>query len=108
MLPEPPYYAVIFSSTMQAAPGSGYEEAAEAMLTLARTMPGYLGFESARDSGLGITVSYWDSLEAIAAWRDNAEHAAVRSRGRAQWYEHFDLRIAKVERQYSWTKRKHD
>lgn len=100
--PDPPYYAVIFASQRTDADPLGYYEASERMLELAAQQPGYLGMESARSAdGFGITVSYWDSEEAIAAWKRNAEHAEVRKRGRLEWYEHFELRVAKVERAYA-------
>ncbi|WP_263139108.1 antibiotic biosynthesis monooxygenase [Pseudomonas sp. RIT-PI-AD] len=99
--PEPPYYAVIFSS--RRTPGDrGYAEAAGRMLELARRQPGFLGVESAREDGLGLTVSYWESEAAILAWRQQAEHAAVREQGRAQWYEAFATRVARVERAYGF------
>lgn len=100
--PEPPYYAVIFSSTRtEEAPG-GYAEAATRMMELAAQQPGFLGVESVRGAdGFGITVSYWESEAAIAAWKQNGEHTAVRRRGRLEWYEHFEIRIAKVERAYA-------
>ena len=73
------------------------------MEQLAAGRPGYLGIESARDgAGFGITVSYWSSAEAIRAWRDDAEHAMVRRHGREHWYEHYELRVASVERAYGW------
>lgn len=99
---QPPYYAVIFTS--QRTPvDEGYGAAAEQMATLAAQQPGYLGAESARDaSGLGLTVSYWRSMEDIAAWRRQMEHAATRDQGRAQWYSHYELRVARVERAYGW------
>ncbi len=50
------------------------------------------------DSGLGITVSYWDSEAAIAAWKAHAEHSLARERGRDRWYSSFTLRVARVER----------
>ena len=103
MKPKPPYYAVIFTTKAGDIDDPAYADAAAEILELAMTMPGYLGFESARDSELGIAVSYWDSLEAIAAWRDNARHTAVRERGRAKWYASYELRIAKVERHYGWS-----
>ena len=98
--PEPPYYAVIFTSTRT--PGdAGYDAMATRMAELAAQQPGYLGVESARgQDGFGITVSYWDSEAAIAAWKRQAEHAATRAHGREHWYDHFELRIAKVERAY--------
>jgi heme-degrading monooxygenase HmoA len=72
------------------------------MAELAAEQPGYLGMESARDE-LGITVSYWRDEESIAAWRQHAEHTAASRRGREQWYESFDVRVAKVERAYRFT-----
>jgi heme-degrading monooxygenase HmoA len=100
--PEPPYYAVIF--TAQRTGGDhGYAEAAARMAALAAQQSGYLGVESTRDAdGLGITVSYWRTLDDIAAWRRQVEHKATRAQGRTQWYSHYELRIARVERAYGW------
>lgn len=96
--PDPPYYAVIFTSTRTSV-REGYEEASQRMLELAARQPGFLGAESARgEDGLGITVSYWESEEAIANWRRDAEHALVQKQGREQWYEEFFTRVARVER----------
>ena len=100
--PEPPYYAVIFSSQRNNEGHGGYVEAANRMMELAAQQPGYLGVETVRGGdGFGITVSYWQSEESIAAWKRNGEHAAVRKRGRLEWYEHFEIRVAKVERAYT-------
>lgn len=100
--PEPPYYAVIFTS-QRTAVEAGYGTTADRMGELAAQQPGYLGMEHARgDDGLGITVSYWRSLDDIAAWRRHAEHTDARNDGRARWYSHYELRIAKVERAYGW------
>jgi heme-degrading monooxygenase HmoA len=98
--PEPPYYAVIFTS-LQTGDLAGYDEASERMLELAATMPGYLGAEAARE-GLGITVSYWADLDSIVAWKRHAEHLAVQGEGRRRWYAGFAARIARVERDYSF------
>ncbi|MEP0003631.1 antibiotic biosynthesis monooxygenase [Marinobacter sp.] len=96
--PKPPYYAVIFSSHRTDG-DNGYGEMAERMAELAAQQPGYLGMESARE-GLGITVSYWESLEAIRNWKQNAEHQEAQRLGHQQWYSSFRVRIAKVEREY--------
>jgi len=100
IIPEPPYYAVIFSNQL-ADGGEGYSETADRMVELAETMPGFLGFETARgDDGFGISVSYWESEASIANWKRQAEHQEAQRRGRAEWYESFTLRVAKVERAY--------
>lgn len=98
--PEPPYYAVIFSS--QRTPGDdGYGEMAERMAELAKGQPGFLGIESARDAdGFGITVSYWQDEASIVNWKKHGEHQLAQQYGHERWYEHFELRIAKVERAY--------
>jgi heme-degrading monooxygenase HmoA len=96
--PAPPYYAVIFTS-LRTDTDAGYEEMAEEMVRLAAIQPGYLGHESAR-SGLGITISYWESLEAIRAWKVNSEHLIAQKYGREKWYSAFKTRIALVERDY--------
>ena len=100
-LPEPPYYAVIFSSKESGQDGRGYAHMAERMVELANGQPGFLGFESTRGSdGFGITVSYWSSLDAIAHWRANAEHQVAQEKGKADWYAHYELRVALVEKAY--------
>ena len=53
------------------------------MAALASEQPGFLGVESTRGTdGFGITVSYWASLEAIAAWKAQGEHRVAQSTGR--------------------------
>jgi heme-degrading monooxygenase HmoA len=99
---QPPYYAVIFSALLTE-DLAGYEETAEKMEELAKDQPGYLGIESARKE-LGITISYWESLEAILQWKNNIEHTAAREKGRTQWYQQYQLRICKVEREYGFKK----
>ena len=100
-LPEPPYFAVIFSSLRNGDDESGYQEAAQRMVDLAATQPGFLGVEAVRGAdGFGITVSYWESEAAIGAWKHQAEHAATRAHGRKHWYEYYELRVAKVTRGY--------
>lgn len=98
--PAPPYYAVIFTSTRTDG-DDGYGAMAARMMKLAAEQPGYLGVESARD-GIGITVSYWRSLDDIANWKRVAEHREAQRNGREKWYAAFKTRIAKVERDYGF------
>lgn len=96
--PEPPYYAVIFTS-LRTEGDNGYGAMADEMVALAQTQPGYLGIESARE-GLGITVSYWESLEAIKNWKANERHLMAQAKGHREWYAAFKTRVCKVERDY--------
>lgn len=94
--PAPPYYAVIFTSVL-AKNVDGYIEMAERMEALARKQAGFLGIDSAR-SDVGITVSYWQSLEDIDRWKADAAHLVAQDQGRRQWYQSFATRVARVER----------
>lgn len=97
--PQPPYFAAIFTS-VRSDGDNGYGEAAKQMLELAAGQPGFLGFESARQE-IGISVSYWASLEAIAAWKENAAHQLAQERAR-EWYRSFRVRVCRVEREYGF------
>lgn len=102
--PEPPYYAVIFSSIQRSGALSDYSATAARMLELAAEQPGFLGVESARtEGGWGITVSYWRDREAIRRWRQHAEHLLAQERGRSEWYAGFRLRIAVVEHERAFS-----
>lgn len=98
--PEPPYYAVVFTSSMTGNDPEGYAKMAESMERLAATMPGYLGIETGRGD-VGVTVSYWQDLESIENWKSNIQHQAAQQIGKAKWYQDFVVRVAKVERDYA-------
>jgi heme-degrading monooxygenase HmoA len=96
--PMPPYYAVIFTS-LRTADDRGYAHMADQMIDRASEMPGFLGVESVRDErGLGITVSYWESEDAIRNWKSNLEHQVAQTMGKKVWYSDYTVRVAKVER----------
>ena len=95
---QPPYYAVIFSSTRTGCDPGGYSATAEEMERLAGQQPGCLGFESYRDSdGRGVTISYWESLDAIERWRNHPRHRLAQQQGKQEWYSEYRLRICRVE-----------
>lgn len=95
-------YAVIFTST-QNDNTEGYFEMANRMEKLAKTQEGFLGVDSARND-VGITVSYWESLEAIKSWKQNSEHLLAQEKGIKDWYSWYNVRICKVEREYEFNK----
>lgn len=101
--PEPPYFAVIFCSEIDRSEADAYVRMSEAMTRLAARQSGFLGLdEIPREGGIGLNVSYWRDEASIEAWKENAEHALARETGRREWYEWFHLRVARVERSYSF------
>lgn len=97
----PPYYAVIFSNQLSG-DTEGYHAMGELMHGIALEQDGCLGVETVRGAdGFGITVSYWRDEQAIRAWKAHARHKAAQQAGMARWYDHYELRVARVERAYA-------
>ena len=92
------------SSSLGAATCDGPHSSAKlGQLNLAAQQPGYLGYESAGEEH-EISVSYWQSLQAITGWKQQAEHLVGQRRGRTQWYSQYRVRVCKVEREYSFSR----
>lgn len=102
MLVNKPYYAVIFSN-YRTDVDEGYNETAMLMEELARKQLGFIEFESAR-SGLGISISYWESEEAIANWKQQLDHKLAQQKGITEWYSWYKVRICQVMREYEFNK----
>ena len=91
------YFAVIFTAQRSLSGDDIYDITADRMVLLARRQPGFLGVESVRgDDGIGITVSYWVDRDAIANWRQQAEHLAAQALGRQEFYDWYRVRAAEV------------
>jgi heme-degrading monooxygenase HmoA len=98
---NPPYFAAIFSSKRSKI-DDGYQKMSEYMGELSKSQKGFLGLETVRnEDGFGITISYWESEEDIIAWKNNATHLKAQMRGKNEWYENFEVKIAQVNRAYS-------
>ncbi len=106
IMSKTPYYAVIFTS-IRTLGDQGYDEMASQMLELAAQQPGFIGVESAREE-IGITVSYWQTLDDIAHWKKQVDHKLAQEKGRALWYSRYTVRICKVEREYGYEKEPHE
>lgn len=98
--PDDNYYLVVFTS-QHSHDLENYSAVANKLEEIASSQPGFLGIESVRDaSGFGITISYWESLEYIARWKNDAIHLLAQDLGKTKWYRRFIVRIAKIERAY--------
>jgi len=103
--PDPPYYAVIFTSKRAVDDDRAYGAMAQRMVDLGSRYDGFLGIESVRGAdGVGITVSYWRDEAAVLAWKRDTEHQKAQRGGRETWYERYEVRIARVERAYGFAR----
>ena len=104
-LPAPPYYAVVFSSLLSEQV-EDYAETAQRMIMLAETQPGFMDVDCAREQSFGITVSYWQDLRSIEAWKRQAEHLEAQNMGKQRWYRKFRIHVSRVERAYEFSAEK--
>lgn len=95
--PEPPYFAVIFSSN-RTDNDVDYENTMKILIEVSKKYDDFLGMESARE-GFGISVSYWKTYEGILKWKKDSEHLNAKENGKKYWYESYAIRIARVEYQ---------
>ncbi|WP_055447127.1 antibiotic biosynthesis monooxygenase family protein [Lacinutrix mariniflava] len=97
-----PYYAVIFTSTRTEG-DNGYNDMADLMESLAKKQDGFISIDSAKNE-VGITVSYWESLESIKNWKQQTDHVLAQQKGIKDWYSWYNVKICKVEREYELSK----
>ena len=75
------------------------------METLAKQQEGFIAIDSARNE-IGITISYWQSLDAIKNWKQHSDHLIAQQKGRNNWYSWYNVKICKVEREYEFNAEK--
>ena len=101
--PEPPYYAVIFVAGMRDGDLAEYDSDMARLMERAHSIDGFIGEDALRgEDGRSLCVSYWRDEESISRWRDDADHRATKQRGRRDWYDAYELRIARVEKASSF------
>ncbi len=100
--PDLPYYAVIFTSRKNV-DITGYHEMSDRMKRLSSEQEGFLGIQTVcGEDGLCVSISYWKTLDAIANWKSHMDHRQAQQQGKSSWYSGYEVRICKVERQYSF------
>ena len=94
-------YAVIFVSERTEV-DAGYDETDRELVELVRRQPGFAGVESIQQCGRSITVSYWESLESIRAWKELEAHRQAQQRGRNEWYRSYRIQVCEIQRDYAF------
>jgi heme-degrading monooxygenase HmoA len=72
------------------------------------TIDGFISverFESLSEPGKLLSLSFWRDEAAVRAWRNLDAHRAAQSRGRAEIFTDYRLRVAGILRDYGMTER---
>ena len=69
-------------------------------------LPGFLSKETFDDvdrPGRRITISYWIDADALRSWMRNAAHIRAIGLGKREIFDHYNIKIATIERETDWT-----
>jgi heme-degrading monooxygenase HmoA len=100
--------AVIFEVWPHPDHRSDYFDLAAALKPRLEKMDGFIsveGFESLTEKGKVLSLSFWRDEDAVAQWRNLAEHRAAQAKGRGGIFADYRLRIASVVRDYGMNER---
>ena len=91
------YYAVIFTAEMSD-DTAGYADMAQRMTELVERQSGYIGKHTSMEGNRELTISYWESLAAIKAWKAHPEHRTAQEQGCSKWYADYQVQVTRIDR----------
>lgn len=99
-------FVIIFEVIPHASQKDRYFELAAQLRETLVKQPGFLQierFQSLVDEGKILSLSSWESEEAIAAWRNQADHMLAQKEGKEKIFDSYRLRVVQVVREYSFS-----
>ena len=94
---------VVFKITYRPGmPVADYEATGNRMVELVSALPGFLGMDYGASEGGEIVVARFESHEALADWRNLAEHRAAQERGREEFFAHYRIDVCEPVRSYEF------
>jgi len=100
--------AVIFEVQPRADQQQAYLDAAAALRPQLEKVPGFISIErfaSLTNPHKLLSLSLWQDLESVAAWRNAEAHRAIQAAGRQRIFADYRLRVAEVLRDYGMNER---
>ena len=87
----------VFRSRLRPDAADEYSDAAQRMLELAKSMPGFVDFKMFEaPDGERVSLITFSSLDAQRAWREHPEHREAQALGRARFYEWYSIAVCRV------------
>ena len=94
-------YAVIFTSRIKHLDPE-YSQMVAQLRELAINKYQCTKIDSYGDGDNECTISYWESLQHIQAWKKDPLHAQAQQLGRDSWYQSYSIQVVEIKREYSW------
>ncbi len=97
-------YAVIFKSKRQDANSELYYQHNDLLDEKIKSLPGYIKHSGMRhpETREGVTIAYFNSLEAIDQWRKDRDHMDAKKLAKSDFYENYSVEVTEVLAAYGW------
>ena len=99
-------YVVIFKSKRTDSNQDLYYQYNDKLQEKVNTIPGYKKHYGVRhpETREGITIVYFETLDAIKQWRDDFEHIEAKNLAKTHFYENYSIEILELQKSYEWVK----
>ena len=96
--------AVIFTSKRTEENDKLYYQHNNLLEEKIKSIPGYIKHFGSRnkETRQGVTVVYFENVEAIKLWRNDLDHLKAKSLAKSHFYEWYTIEIVTIEREYKW------
>lgn len=93
---------MIFKSKKKIPYPEEYNEYSEKLHALVKEQEGFLKFENwVNEEGYSVSLSYWDKLESLKAWKQAPLHKEAKSKAKWNWYEEYSVEVCEIKQSYS-------
>ncbi len=96
-------HVVVFEVVLREGIGQKYFDLAAELRPELENIEGFISierFESTVTENKYVSLSFWESEDAIKAWREHAGHQLAQEKGKSEIFSDFRISIGKVNRQY--------
>ncbi|EKK5269606.1 antibiotic biosynthesis monooxygenase [Cronobacter dublinensis] len=96
--------AVLFEAQALPQAQQRYFDLAAGLKPLLADAPGFIDlerFQSLAAPDRFLSLSWWESEEAVRQWKGNLMHQAAQQEGKERIFAHYRIRVAQVLRDYS-------
>ena len=75
----------------------------ERLLSLVVETPGFIAVKDFQaEDGEAVTLAEFDTLEHVAAWREQVDHKVAQERGRKEFFSEYRIQVCPVVRDYKF------
>lgn len=95
-------FAVIFKATTKSL-DEHYSDMVANLRSLAFDQYNCVDFVTLAEGNEEIAISYWNSLDDIKHWKQDATHLLAQKLGQEKWYKAYRIQVVEIHRDYQFT-----